>query len=107
MRLVEQPTASSPRISGVSWGRMEVEGFGQGKDFKLYPGGGREWDWADESRACRWVVPFDLLGAGFDGCLSRGSIISTTRGGQEGYKSMWRRISTALTFEGSPSSANR
>jgi len=24
---------------------MEVEGIGAGKDFKLYPGGGREWDW--------------------------------------------------------------
>ncbi len=44
---MEQPTASSPRIARVSWGRMEVEGFGQGKDFKLYPGGGREWDWAE------------------------------------------------------------
>lgn len=22
-----------------------VEGVGEGKDFKLYPGGGREWDW--------------------------------------------------------------
>jgi hypothetical protein len=26
---------------------MEVEGLGAGRDFKLYPGGGREWDWAD------------------------------------------------------------
>ena len=24
---------------------MEVEGVGSGKDFKLYPGGGRNWDW--------------------------------------------------------------
>lgn len=47
MRLVEQPTACSPRIAHVLWGRMEVEGLGQGKDFKLYPGGGREWDWAE------------------------------------------------------------
>src|SRR6185437_3974155 len=35
----------SPRILAVCWGRMEVEGIGAGKDFKLYPGGGREWDW--------------------------------------------------------------
>jgi hypothetical protein len=28
----------SPRILAVSWGRMEVEGIGAGKDFKLYPG---------------------------------------------------------------------
>ena len=24
---------------------MEIEGIGAGKDFKLYPGGGRDWDW--------------------------------------------------------------
>jgi hypothetical protein len=24
---------------------MQVAGLGVGKDFKLYPGGGREWDW--------------------------------------------------------------
>jgi hypothetical protein len=37
----------SPRIRHVSWGHMEIEGIGSGKDFKLYPGGGREWDWAE------------------------------------------------------------
>ncbi|MGO9599043.1 MAG: MTH938/NDUFAF3 family protein [Isosphaeraceae bacterium] len=26
---------------------MEVEGLGRGRDFKLYPGGGREWDWTE------------------------------------------------------------
>ena len=41
----QQP--SSPRILAVSWGHMEVEGIGAGKDFKLYPGGGREWDWSE------------------------------------------------------------
>lgn len=35
----------SPRITHLSWGRIEVEGLGAGKDWKLYPGGGREWDW--------------------------------------------------------------
>lgn len=24
---------------------MEVEGLGPGRDYKLYPGGGRAWDW--------------------------------------------------------------
>lgn len=37
----------SPRITHISWGHMEVEGVGSGKDFKLYPGGGREWDWKE------------------------------------------------------------
>ena len=34
-----------PRIADVAWGRMDVQGLGVGKDFKLYPGGGRPWDW--------------------------------------------------------------
>jgi hypothetical protein len=37
----------SPRIDNISWGRMEVAGIGVGKDFKLWPGGGREWDWRE------------------------------------------------------------
>jgi len=39
--------ARSPKILDVSWGRMDVEGLGAGKDYKLYPGGGREWDWSE------------------------------------------------------------
>jgi len=41
------PAARSPRILEVSWGRMVVDGLGEDKDFKLYPGGGRPWDWAE------------------------------------------------------------
>ncbi len=37
----------SPCIDRISWGRMEVAGLGVGKDFKLWPGGGREWDWRE------------------------------------------------------------
>ena len=37
----------SPRVLAISWGHMEVETLGVGKDFKLYPGGGREWDWSE------------------------------------------------------------
>jgi hypothetical protein len=36
---------ASPKILRVSWGQMAVEGLGQAKDFKLWPGGGRPWDW--------------------------------------------------------------
>jgi hypothetical protein len=35
----------SPRITAHSWGSIEVEGLGKGRDFILYPGGGKEWDW--------------------------------------------------------------
>ncbi len=37
----------SPLVTHISWGRVEGEGLGEGKDFKLYPGGGREWDWSE------------------------------------------------------------
>jgi hypothetical protein len=37
----------SPQILNLSWGRMEIAGVGTGKDFKLWPGGGREWDWRE------------------------------------------------------------
>jgi len=48
--VTEQPSLlakSSPRVLSISWGRMEVEGLGAGKDFQLFPGGGRAWDWSE------------------------------------------------------------
>lgn len=51
----------SPRILAVSWGRMQVEGLGAGKDVKLYPGGGREWDWAETgTRHSPGIQPADI-----------------------------------------------
>jgi hypothetical protein len=41
----EGPADRSPRVTRLAWGQMVVEGLGAGKDFKLYPGGGRAWDW--------------------------------------------------------------
>lgn len=38
--------STSPRITHISWGCIEVEGRDQPfKDAKLYPGGARAWDW--------------------------------------------------------------
>ena len=37
----------SPRITRLSWGRIEVEGGRSFKDAKLWPGGVREWDWKE------------------------------------------------------------
>jgi len=37
-------TTHSPRITRLSWGRLETEG-GVFKDARLYPGGAEEWDW--------------------------------------------------------------
>ena len=53
--------ARSPKILAVSWGRMEVEGLGLGKDFKLYPGGGRAWDWEETgTRHLPGIQPADV-----------------------------------------------
>src|SRR5215210_3161421 len=38
----QQP--SSPRVTHLSWGRLEVDGRSF-KDAKLFPGGVRTWDW--------------------------------------------------------------
>ncbi|PVH69782.1 hypothetical protein DL98DRAFT_521986 [Cadophora sp. DSE1049] len=35
----------SPKILAIAWGHIEIDGLGAGKDFKLFPGGGRAWDW--------------------------------------------------------------
>lgn len=35
----------APLIEACSWGKIEVRGLGTFKDVKLWPGGGREWDW--------------------------------------------------------------
>jgi len=41
----------SPRITHLSWGRLEVEGRAAFKDAKLFPGGAREWDWSETGTA--------------------------------------------------------
>jgi hypothetical protein len=56
---------------------MEVEGLGNGKDFKLFPGGGREWDWSETgTRHVPGIQPADVLQL-----LDRGSqVVVLTRG---------------------------
>lgn len=36
---------TSPKITGESWGNIEVEGHGSFKDVLLGPGFAKEWDW--------------------------------------------------------------
>ena len=67
----------SPRIGHVSWGTMNVDTLGIGKDFKLYPGGGREWDWSETgTRHDPGIQPADVQELIDRGChvvvLSRG-----------------------------------
>jgi hypothetical protein len=45
----------------LSWGRLEVESLGTFKDAKLYPGGGREWDWRETgTRHVPGIQPADV-----------------------------------------------
>jgi hypothetical protein len=61
METVVKQDKRPPRIAQISWGRMEVEGLGAGKDFKLYPGGGRAWDWAETgTRHSPGIQPADV-----------------------------------------------
>ena len=36
-----------PRIARLTWGSVELDDGRQFKDVKLWPGGGREWDWGE------------------------------------------------------------
>ncbi|MBU0528816.1 hypothetical protein KKF86_03555 [bacterium] len=37
----------SPKISKLSWGKIEIDGKRVFKDVKLFPGGCRKWDWGE------------------------------------------------------------
>jgi hypothetical protein len=53
--------ADSPRIVAHEWGVIEVEGASRLRDAKLWPGGGREWDWDETgTRHEPGIQPTDL-----------------------------------------------
>lgn len=71
--------SKSPRILAISWGHMEVDGLGSGKDFKLYPGGGREWDWSETGTRHRpGIQPEDV-----EELLARGALTVVLSRGME------------------------
>ena len=52
---------NSPRISQLSWGHIEVEGYPAFKDAKIFPGGAREWDWRETgTRHVPGIQPTDV-----------------------------------------------
>lgn len=51
----------SSRIQQLSWGHMEIEGIGVGKEFKLWPGGGRRRYWREtDTHHIPGVQPSDV-----------------------------------------------
>lgn len=74
----------SPQITHISWGRMIIDGVGAGKDLKLWPGGGREWDWNETgTHHVPGIQPADVEELLEHGCR----IVVLSRG-------MWQRLRT-------------
>jgi len=70
----------SPKIISVKWGKMEVESLGQGKDYRLWPGGGKSWDWRESgTRHSPGILVSDCKELVENGCriviLSRGMLL--------------------------------
>ncbi len=75
-------SARSPRITGLSWGRLETGDGGVFKDAKLYPGGAREWDWREtDTHHVPGIQPADI-----EELLARGAetVVLTT--------GIWQRL---------------
>jgi hypothetical protein len=71
------PLDPSPKVNRLAWGAIEVEGLPRARDLKLYPGGGREWDWSETgTRHEPGIQPVDVRELIDVGCevvvLSRG-----------------------------------
>jgi hypothetical protein len=52
---------SSPCVVDDGWGFVEIEGLGRCRDVKLWPGGGRVWDWRETGTDHRpGILPTDV-----------------------------------------------
>lgn len=88
----------SPKILAIAWGRMEVEGLAPGKDFKLYPGGGREWDWSETgTRHSPGIQPEDV-----EELLSHGATVVVLARGMQLQLQVDRRTLKFLDDQGVP-----
>lgn len=47
MDMSHPSSLESPLIERAVWGEIEVAGLGRFRDVKLWPGGGRSWDWTE------------------------------------------------------------
>lgn len=70
---------TSPLVIDLAWGRMRVEGIGAGRDFKLWPGGGRIWNWGEtDTHHVPGIQPADV-----EELLAHGSTIVVLSRGME------------------------
>lgn len=79
VRLVTLVETPSPKVVGLAWGHTDVEGLGSMKDAKLWPGGGRAWDWNETgTRHVPGIQPTDVQELLDHGC----HVVVLTRGMQ-------------------------
>ncbi|MGD9209784.1 MAG: Mth938-like domain-containing protein [Desulfobacteraceae bacterium] len=61
----------SPLIIRLAWGKISVKGLGAGKDLKLWPGGGRPWDWTEtKTNHSTGIQPADVAELLDHGCTT-------------------------------------
>ena len=63
--------SQSPKVERISWVTITIEGIGSHKDYKLWPGGGRPWDWNESKTNHRsGVQPADVIELVDHGCTT-------------------------------------
>ncbi|QTA78667.1 DUF498 [Desulfonema limicola] len=51
----------SPIIEAIQWGSMKLEGYPSGRDFMIYPGGAKSWDWNESNTSHeKGIQPKDI-----------------------------------------------
>jgi len=87
----------SPRVTHLSWGRIEVEGGAAPyKDAKLFPGGSREWDWTETgTEHSPGIQPADL-----EELLEHGTSVVVLSSGMHGRLSVARETLELLADRG-------
>ncbi len=87
---------ASPIILSSGWGKIEVAGIGQGKDWKIWPGGGRGWDWSEHHTGHRrGIQPGDV-----QELIDRGSRVVILTTGRLGRLKVLRETIDLLEAQG-------
>ncbi len=91
----EGGSATSPEVLGLSWGSVETD-VGTFRDAKLWPGGGRGWDWNEtDTHHDPGVQPADT-----DELLEHGAEVVVLSRGQQGRLRVPEETVTALQEAG-------
>jgi len=52
---------SSPKVETIKWGLMKIQGYPPGRDFMIYPGGAKSWDWNNSNTSHeKGIQPQDI-----------------------------------------------